>query len=128
MSASAPHIIAPVELIVVLYKDSWKKIDGSKKSTISKEEFMAWTLGLWTFNGANAKRVGHPAPFPRELPKRCIKLFSYEGDTIFDPFVGSGTTLVEAELQGRRSIGVDIDKKYCELAFMRLQKETGGFL
>jgi len=128
MSASAPHIIAPVELIVVLYKGEWKKINGSKKSSITKEEFMAWTNGLWTFNGESAKRIGHPAPFPRELPKRCIKMFSYEGDLVFDPFMGSGTTLIEAELQNRRSIGVDIDKKYCELAFFRLQKEIGHFV
>ncbi|MCL1893598.1 MAG: site-specific DNA-methyltransferase [Holophagaceae bacterium] len=126
MSASAPHVIAPVELIVILYKESWKKVGGSKISTITKEEFMNWTNGLWTFNGESAKKIKHPAPFPRELPKRCIKLFSYEGDVVFDPFMGSGTTLIEAELHGRIGIGVEIDEKYCELAFQRLQKEAGG--
>ena len=124
MSASAPYVIAPVELIVILYKDVWKKIHGSKKSTITKEEFMAWTNGLWTFNGESKKRIGHPAPFPRELPRRCIKLFSYEGDIIFDPFAGSGTTLIEAQLNGRRGIGVDIDKDYCNLIVSRLNKEV----
>lgn len=123
LSASAPYVIAPVELIVILYKDSWKKTEGTKTSTITKDEFMAWTNGLWTFNGESKKRVGHPAPFPRELPRRCIKLFSYEDDVVFDPFVGSGTTLIEAECMNRIGIGVDIDKHYCELAYERLKKE-----
>ena len=124
MSASAPYVIAPVELIVILYKEVWKKVGGSKISTITKEEFMAWTNGIWTFNGESKKRIGHPAPFPRELPRRCIKLFSYEGDTIFDPFLGSGTTLIEAEMNKRIGIGVDIDENYCQLALNRLIKEV----
>lgn len=74
LNASAPDVIAPVELIVVLYKDEWKK-QNKGISTITKDEFMAWTNGLWCFNGESKKRIGHPAPFPRELPKRCIKLF-----------------------------------------------------
>ena len=78
LSASAPYVIAPVELIVVLYKEQWKKTRGSKKSDITKKEFMEWTNGLWTFNGESKKRIGHPAPFPKELPYRCIKLFSYQ--------------------------------------------------
>jgi len=122
-SASAPYVIAPVELIVILYKDVWKKVGGSKISTISKEDFMAWTNGVWTFNGESKKRIGHPAPFPRELPKRCIQLFSYEGDTVFDPFMGSGTTLIEAEENGRIGFGVDIDAEYCQLALRRFGKE-----
>jgi site-specific DNA-methyltransferase (adenine-specific) len=119
-SASAPYVIAPVELIVVLYKESWKKTRGSKINDITKEEFIAWTNGVWNFNGENPKKIGHPAPFPRELPRRCIKLFSYVDDMVFDPFVGSGTTLIEAQLNNRRSIGVDIDKSYCELSLRRL--------
>lgn len=120
MSASAPFVIAPVELIVVLYKNSWKKRLGSKKSDISREEFMAWTNGMWTFNGESKKRIGHPAPFPRELPYRCIKLFSYIDDIVFDPFLGSGTTLIEAHNNNRIGVGVEIDKSYCELAQSRL--------
>jgi len=71
LSASAPFVIAPVEVIVVLYKGSWKKTGGSKKSDITRDEFMAWTNGVWNFNGESKKRVGHPAPFPIELPRRC---------------------------------------------------------
>ena len=127
MSASAPYVIAPVELIVILYKDSWKKLLGSKESDVSRDEFMAWTNGLWTFNGESKKRVGHPAPFPRELPYRCIKLFSYVGDVVFDPFLGSGTTLIEAHNNGRIGVGVEIDKGYCELAKKRIMNSRSLF-
>jgi site-specific DNA-methyltransferase (adenine-specific) len=123
LSASAPYVIAPVELIVVLYKDAWKKTRGSKKSDITKEEFIAWTNGVWTFNGESRKKIGHPAPFPRELPRRCIKLFSYVDDLVFDPFCGSGTTLIEAGLNNRRGVGLELDEKYCELARQRIIKE-----
>jgi len=124
LSASAPYVIAPVELIVIFYKKYWKKTSGSKKSDINKKEFMEWTNGLWTFSGESKKRVGHPAPFPIELPKRCIKLFSYIGDTILDPFMGSGTTLIAAYLNNRKVIGIEFDKTYCELAKRRLIKEA----
>lgn len=121
MSASAPYVIAPVELIVVLCKERWKKTSGSRENDITRDEFMAWTNGLWTFNGESAKRVGHPAPFPLELPTRCIKLFSYVGDRVLDPFLGSGTTLVAGAQNNRVGIGIDIDESYCSLALGRLQ-------
>ena len=120
MSASAPYVIAPVELIVILYKERWKKTSGSKESDVTRDEFMEWTNGLWTFNGESAKRVGHPAPFPIELPRRCIRLFSYVGDTVLDPFAGSGTTLIAAAMLGRRGIGIEMDADYCQLAVDRL--------
>lgn len=120
MSASAPYVIAPVELIVVLYKDSWKKVGGSGQSDISREEFMEWTNGLWTFSGESKKRIGHPAPFPIELPRRCIKLFSFIGDTILDPFMGSGTTLIAALMEHRVGLGIEIDGRYCKLAEHRI--------
>jgi site-specific DNA-methyltransferase (adenine-specific) len=82
---------------------------------------MAWTNGLWTFNGESKKRIGHPAPFPLELPRRCVKMFSYVGDTVLDPFMGSGTTLIAAGMNGRQAIGVDVDKGYCKLAQTRIE-------
>jgi site-specific DNA-methyltransferase (adenine-specific) len=109
LSASAPFVIAPVELIVILYKDSWKKITGSKVSDIKRQEFMDWTNGIWTFNGESGKRIGHPAPFPRELPHRAIKLFSFVRDVVFDPFCGSGTTLIESTNNNRIGIGVEME-------------------
>ncbi|MFQ5825604.1 MAG: DNA-methyltransferase [bacterium] len=124
LSASAPFVIAPVELIVILYKKRWKKTSGSRKSDISRKEFMEWTNGLWTFFGESKMKVGHPAPFPIELPSRCIKLFSFVGDTILDPFLGSGTTLIATYLNNRKGIGIEIDKGYCKLAYNRLLKEA----
>jgi len=123
-SASAPYVIAPVELIVVLYKKNWKKTSGSKISDIERNEFMDWTNGLWTFNGESKKRIGHPAPFPLELPRRCIKLFSYVNDVVLDPFAGSGTTLLAAVSNNRKALGIDVDKKYCELARKRILENT----
>ena len=125
MSASAPYVIAPVEVILVLYKENWKKNNGRKENDITRQEFMDWTNGVWTFPGQNKKGAGgHPAPYPVELPKRCIKLFSFVGDTVLDPFLGSGSTLIAATLGKRKGIGIDIDKKYCDIAISRLQKEV----
>jgi len=121
MSASAPFVIAPVEMIVVLYKNKWKKLNKGK-SDVTRDEFMAWTNGMWTFNGESKKRIGHPAPFPHELPRRCIKLFSYNGDTILDPFSGSSTTLLEASANERVGVGFDIALEYCELSKKRLEQ------
>ena len=122
-SASAPYVIAPVELIVILYKKSWKKTSGSKESDISRKEFMEWTNGLWTFNGEKKKKTCHPAPFPIELPLRCMKLFSFIGDTVLDPFMGSGSTLVAASKCHRKGIGIEIDSGYCQHAVTRIEKE-----
>ena len=123
-SASCPYVIAPVELIILLYKESWKRAQGSKISDISREEFISWTNGVWTFSGEKKSKIGHPAPFPVELPKRCIKLFSFVGDTVLDPFMGSGTTVVAAKQNNRNGIGIDIDQDYCALAMHRVLKET----
>lgn len=121
-SASAPHIIAPVETIIVFYKDAWKR-ERQGKSDISADEFKEWVLGIWTFNGESAKRIGHEAPFPRALPERCIKLLSFPGDTVLDPFAGSGTTLLEALERGRKTLGIEIEPKYCQLIINRIWKE-----
>ncbi|MCD7854785.1 MAG: site-specific DNA-methyltransferase [Clostridiales bacterium] len=121
MSASSPHVITPVELIVVMYKVQWKK-EAKGRSDVTKDEFIEWTNGLWTFSGESKKKIGHPAPFPVELPKRCIKMFSYVDDIILDPFMGSGTTLVAAKITGRKSMGIEISRDFCELAMMRLLK------
>lgn len=127
MSASAPFVIAPVELIIVLYKSQWKKTSGSKESDITKEEFMEWTNGVWSFNGESKKKIGHPAPFPLELPRRCVKMFSYVGDVILDPFSGSGSTIIASVLNNRNAIGIEIDYKYCELSKTRIINTTSVY-
>jgi len=124
LSASAPFVIAPVEVIVVLYKKRWKKTSGSRKSDMTRDEFLEWTNAVWNFSGESKNKIGHPSPFPVELPRRCIKMFSFVEDMVLDPFLGSGTTLIACLQTGRKGIGVDIDSKYCELAVKRL-KEYG---
>lgn len=125
LSASAPFIIAPVEVILVLYKKMWKKTHKGK-SDLVRNDFIEWTNGVWNFSGESRNRIGHPAPFPLELPRRCIKLFSYVGDTVLDPFLGSGTTLLACLETKRAGIGIEINKNYCDLAIKRL-KESGIF-
>ncbi len=201
MRPSAPHVIAPVETIVVLYKDKWNRPHlGDERVTIERDEFMAWTSGFWSheeasasavarateplvspsallewamsfdgaeplsvdalreslaetltrprgpgleglppaearewasqvwaFGGESAKRIGHPAPFPLELPRRCIRLFSYKGDAVFDPFAGSGSTLVAALREGRVAYGSEIDEAYRQLALDRINSEVPRF-
>jgi site-specific DNA-methyltransferase (adenine-specific) len=122
MSPSAPFVTAPVEMIAVFHKgDSFRRpAKGGRRGDISRDEFLAWTLGTWTFAGANPRRVGHPAPFPEELPRRLIKLYSYPDDLVLDPFLGSGTTLTVAAKLGRQGLGVEINPTFCQLASRNL--------
>lgn len=121
MSASAPFVIAPVEVIVVMYKQQWRKMTKGK-SDVKRNEFIEWTNGVWNFSGESKKRTGHPAPFPVELPKRCVRLFSYVDDTILDPFAGSGTTLIACLETGRKGVGFEINENYCKLAKRRIER------
>ncbi|MGE5673409.1 MAG: DNA-methyltransferase [Mycobacterium leprae] len=103
------------EYIMVFSKGDWAM--GHKGETdLTSEEFVAYTKSIWDFPTASAKKVGHPAPFPLELPSRLIKLYTYKNDLVLDPFMGSGTTCQAADLLGRRWIGVDMDPGYCQLA------------
>ena len=122
MSARAPHVIAPVETIIVLYKNEWRR-DTQGESTITGNEFKDWVRGMWKFNGESGKRIGHEAPFPRELPRRCIHLFSFKDDAVLDPFAGSGTTLIEAINNGRRAHGIELSAEYYRLTKRRIKKE-----
>ncbi|MDD1652571.1 MAG: site-specific DNA-methyltransferase, partial [Methanomicrobiales archaeon] len=120
-SARAPYVIAPVEVILVMYRDQWRKARPGM-SDISRDEFIDWTNGVWTFGGEKRKKTRHPAPFPVELPRRCIRLFSYVDDTVLDPFLGSGTTLLACAELGRKGIGVEIDPVYCGVAEERIRE------
>ncbi|MGH2461229.1 MAG: DNA-methyltransferase, partial [Chloroflexota bacterium] len=100
MSPTAPFVTAPVEMIPVFFKEEWRRKRAERTSDIERDEFLAWTLGSWDFPGENPARAGHPAPFPTELPRRLIKLYSFVEDTILDPFLGSGTTCEVAKQLG----------------------------
>jgi site-specific DNA-methyltransferase (adenine-specific) len=93
------------------------------ESTIGTEDFMALTLDVWQTPTESARRVGHPAPFPVELPEKLIELYTYAADLVLDPFMGSGSTLVAASRVGRRYVGYDLDPGYVELARQRVADE-----
>ena len=90
---------------------------------MTREDFMENTLDVWEIPSESATRVGHPAPFPVELPSRLINLYTYKGDLVLDPFVGSGTTAVAAVRTGRRYVGYDLDEAYIRLAETRVDTE-----
>jgi site-specific DNA-methyltransferase (adenine-specific) len=119
LSSSAPFVTAPVEMIPVFYKGDWRRRKAGRQSDITRDEFLPWTLGFWKFPGENPRKVGHPAPFPLELPRRLIKLYSFVDDVVLDPFLGSGTTAVAAKQLRRRCVGVDVDSTYCQVAAQR---------
>ncbi len=91
-------------------------------SRISKNEFDQWFQQIWNIPGASTKH--HPAPFPLELATRLVRMFSFEGDTVLDPFCGSGTTMIAAFQMGRNSIGVEVDPEYCRMTARYLKAET----
>jgi site-specific DNA-methyltransferase (adenine-specific) len=100
------------EFIVVFCKDEYKLSNGNRVSTITADQFTEYTKSMWDFQAADSRREGHPAPFPEELPKRLIQLYTYLGDTVLDPFVGTGTTCKVAKAWGRKSIGYEVDETY----------------
>ncbi len=120
-SAANPILRDVHEYILIFSKGEYKREKGTKENTISKEQFMEWTKSIWTMNAESARRIGHPAPFPEELPNRLIQLYSFKGDIILDPFMGSGTTAVSALKSDRKFVGYDISKEYIELANNRIK-------
>lgn len=121
MSASNPVLRDYHEYILIFSKESYSKNKSQpKKDTIEKDDFIQWTKSIWTFPAVNAKRIGHPAPFPIELPHRLINLYSYEGDVVLDPFCGSGTTCIAALKNKRNYIAYDINEEYIKLSQNRL--------
>ena len=85
---------------------------------------MESTLSIWNINPARAKKIGHPAPFPIELPQKFINLYTYKNDLILDPFLGSGTTAIAAKLLKRNFVGYEIEEKYIAIANSRLKTEV----
>jgi DNA modification methylase len=98
------------------------------RASMTRDAFMENTLDVWEIPPESATRVGHPAPFPIELPARLIELYTYRGDLVLDPFVGSGTTAVAAVMTGRHFVGYDLDASYIELAEKRVRAEERRLL
>ena len=121
LSASNPVLRDVHEYILIFSKGSFKREKlKEQENSIEKEQFMEWTKSVWTMNTESAKKVGHPAPFPVELPYRLIQLYTFKDDVILDPFIGSGSTAIAALNASRHYIGYEIDPDYVKLAEERI--------
>ncbi len=122
-SASNPTLRDVHEYILVFSKSDFSRNGSRRRSTIGRDEFLELTKSIWTFPAESARRVGHPAPFPVELPRRLIQLYSFEGDVVLDPFAGSGSTCIAALQSGRRFVGYEKNTSYARLARHRIAQE-----
>jgi site-specific DNA-methyltransferase (adenine-specific) len=128
LSAKNPTLRDIHEYILVFSKDTFKRGNPKKReSTISKEEFLEFTKSVWTFPAVSAKKIGHPAPFPEELPYRCIQLYTFKGEVVLDPFMGSGQTAIAAIKTGRYYVGYEINEEYVKLAEKRIRDFLSEF-
>ena len=120
-SATNPTLRDTHEYILVFSKGSFRreKMDG-RESTISKDEFLEFTKSVWEFSSESARKVGHPAPFPVELPYRLIQLYTFLGEVVLDPFMGSGQTALATLKTGRRYVGYEVSEEYLKLANERI--------
>jgi DNA modification methylase len=125
MSAKNPTLRDVHEYVIVASKGSYARVRKGE-DTISKEEFLEATVSIWDILPESARRVGHPAPFPVELPRRLIELYTFEGDLVLDPFLGSGSTAVAAVETGRHYIGYELSAEYIELAERRIRDGSIG--
>jgi site-specific DNA-methyltransferase (adenine-specific) len=125
LSASNPVLRDVHEYILVFSKEGFRRPKGDRENTIQKEDFLAWTKSVWQMQAVQARQIGHPAPFPIELPHRCIQLYTYKDDVVLDPFAGSGTTCQAAKQDGRHFVGYEINSNYVQLAKSRLDEEMG---
>lgn len=119
-SPSNPHLVPRHEYIIVFSKGRYKLETGGNAPDISRDEFMEYTRSVWSFGTESKKRIGHPAPFPVELPARLIRFYTYPGQTVLDPFGGSGTVGVACKQLGRNYILIDNCREYCNLAKSRI--------
>lgn len=123
-SATNPILRDVHEYILIFSKGIYPRQKNGKRDTIEKEEFLEYTKSIWSFPAVSARKVGHPAPFPVELPLRLIKLYTFEGDIILDPFMGSGQTAIATIKAGRNYEGYELNKEYCNLAEERIKHVT----
>jgi site-specific DNA-methyltransferase (adenine-specific) len=122
-SAANPTLRDVHEYILIFSKEIFvRKNPDKRKATISKEEFLELTKSVWTFPAISAKKVGHPAPFPVELPNRLIQLYTFDGEVVLDPFMGSGQTAIAAIQANRHYVGYETDQTYFALANKRINQ------
>ncbi len=122
LSAANPILRDIHEYILVFSKEAFnrKNLPG-KVSTITKDEFLEFTKSVWTFPAESARKIGHPAPFPIELPYRLIQLYAFKDEVVLDPFCGSGSTCIAAIKTGRHYMGYDTEEEYVRLAERRIR-------
>jgi modification methylase len=111
------------EYILVFSKDTYRRPKLDRQSTLGRDEFLEYTRSVWTFPSESARKIGHPAPFPVELPYRLIQLYTYAGENVLDPFIGSGQSALAALRSGRHYVGYDNNLKYISLALARIKEE-----
>jgi site-specific DNA-methyltransferase (adenine-specific) len=127
LSAKNPTLRDIHEYILVFSKGMFSRGNLKRKSTISKEEFLEFTKSVWTFSAEPATKVGHPAPFPVELPYRFIQLYTFEEEVVLDPFIGSGQAAIAALRTQRHYVGYDINEEYVKLAERRIKEFSINF-
>lgn len=121
-SAANPTLRDVHEYILIFSKGSFRRENPLRRpSTITRDEFLQATRGVWSFPAEPARKIGHPAPFPVELPRRLIQLYTFAGEVVLDPFMGSGQTAIAAIQTGRHYVGYEIDPRYVELAERRIR-------
>jgi len=125
-SPSNPTVRDVHEYILVFSKERFSRPAHGRVATIGREAFLEYTRSIWRFPTESARRVGHPAPFPVELPRRLIELYTFAGEVVLDPFLGSGTTAIAALATGRHFVGYEIEETYVRLAQERLARFRVG--
>jgi site-specific DNA-methyltransferase (adenine-specific) len=125
-SPTNPTLRDTHEYILIFSKQGYSRPLQGRKPTISGEEFLEYTKSVWHFSAEPAKKIGHPAPFPIELPYRCIQLYTASGEVVLDPFLGAGATALAARKTGRTFVGYEIEQKYCDIANRRLKNLNVG--
>ena len=120
-SATNPTLRDVHEYIMVFSKEAYGREKNGKEDSIAKDEFIQLTKSIWSFPTVSAKRIGHPAPFPEELPRRFIQFYTFKEDIILDPFMGSGQTALAALKSERNFVGYDMSREYCKLAESRIK-------
>ena len=122
-SASNPTLRDVHEYILVFCKDTFKRMNPAERpSTITRDEFLEYNKSVWNFKAESARKIGHPAPFPLELPRRLIQLYTFENEIVLDPFMGSGQTAIAVAMTNRHFVGYETDPTYVELANQRIKE------